>query len=97
MYSLHESLSGSIGIEHLTIFNLEAVANLDSLFRSLSTHPRITRLSLRCVGVSPFGRVPSLSAMNAIIQMLDHNGGTYNRGYQMLSMTRVYRTPSSLD
>jgi hypothetical protein len=80
MGSLAQSLPGNIGIQHLTILYYGmSEKTWIILFRSLSTHPRITRLSLPTTSSMRFDHTPHLSAaskevrMKAIIQMLQIN------------------------
>jgi hypothetical protein len=77
MHSLFQALPGNMGIEDLTVIVDDEMSDeiLSLLFRSLSTHPRIERVTFE----DNYSEMDDLSAeskstlMNAILEMLQHN------------------------
>jgi hypothetical protein len=74
---LAQALPGNMGIEHLTISGFEMSDEIwIRLFRSLSTHSRISLLSLRgkwTVDFTSLSAASKTKTLNAIVEMLQRN------------------------
>jgi hypothetical protein len=75
--SLFQALPSNMGIEHLSMIvdNEMSDEMWSLLFRSLTTHPRIERVTLdeEYSGVNDLSAESKSTLMNAILQMLQHN------------------------
>jgi hypothetical protein len=75
--SLFQALPSNMGIEHVSMIvdNEMSVEFWCLLFHSLSTHPRIERVTLdeEYSGVNDLSAESKSTMMNAILQMLQHN------------------------